>query len=326
MQTHPVSAAPKLLDQLRHQIRRLHYSIRTEDAYVYWVRFFIRFHGVRHPREMGAPEVETFLTFLAVDRKVSASTQNQALSAILFLYRQILKVELPWLDNVVKARQPRHLPVVLTREEVQAVLARLDGTSGLILRLAYGTGMRILETSRLRVKDIDFARYEVLVRDGKGFKDRVTMLPDSLTIALREHLVRVRTLHVRDIEAGFGRVYLPYALERKYPNADRDWAWQYVFPSQRRSVDPRTNKEGRHHTDLKALQRHMRQAVRDSEITKLATPHTLRHSFATHLLEGRYDIRTVQELLGHADVKTTMIYTHVLNRGGRGVVSPLDAR
>ena len=353
MQIPPVSAAPKLLDQLRHQIRRLHYSIRTEDAYVYWVRWFIRFHGLRHPREMGAPEVEAFLTYLAVERKVSASTQNQALSAILFLYREVLKVELPWLDNVVKAKRPQRMPVVLTREEVQAVLVRLDGAAGLILRLAYGTGMRILETARLRVKDIDFARKEVMVRDGKGSKDRVTMLPGSLTLPLREHLLRVQALHARDIEAGFGRVYLPYALARKYPSADRDWAWQYVFPSQRRSIDPRSllphprplsrhkmSGEGRfalpadagsilvrwHHADPQALQRHMRQAVRDSGITKLATPHTLRHSFATHLLEGGYDIRTVQELLGHADVKTTMIYTHVLNKGGRGVISPLDAR
>ena len=329
MQTPPVSQPPKLLDQLRHQIRRLHYSIRTEDAYVYWVRFFIRFHGLRHPREMGAPEVEVFLTHLAVERKVSASTQNQALSAILFLYREILKIELPWLDNVVKAKRPQRMPVVLTREEVQAVLSHLDGTSGLILRLAYGTGMRILETARVRIKDIDFARHEVMVRDGKGFKDRVTMLPESLSLPLREHLVRVRALHARDIEAGFGRVYLPYALERKYPSAASDWVWQYIFPSQRRSVDPRSGKEGRHHADPQALQRqrhHRRQAVRDSGITKLATPHTLRHSFATHLLEGGYDIRTVQELLGHSDVKTTMIYTHVLNKGGRGVVSPLDAR
>ena len=329
MQTPPVSQPPKLLDQLRHQIRRLHYSIRTEDAYVYWVRFFIRFHGLRHPREMGAPEVEVFLTHLAVERKVSASTQNQALSAILFLYREILKIELPWLDNVVKAKRSQRMPVVLTREEVQAVLSHLDGTSGLILRLAYGTGMRILETARVRIKDIDFARHEVMVRDGKGFKDRVTMLPESLSLPLREHLVRVRALHARDIEAGFGRVYLPYALERKYPSAASDWVWQYIFPSQRRSVDPRSGKEGRHHADPQALQRqrhHRRQAVRDSDITKLATPHTLRHSFATHLLEGGYDIRTVQELLGHSDVKTTMIYTHVLNKGGRGVVSPLDAR
>ena len=208
MQTPPVSATPRLLDQLRHQVRRLHYSIRTEDAYVYWVRFFIRFQGLRHPREMGAPEVESFLTHLAVERKVSASTQNQALSAILFLYREVLKLELPWLDNVVKAKRPQRLPVVLTREEVQAVLSHLDGTSGLILRLAYGTGMRILETARLRVKDIDFARNEVMVRDGKGFKDRVTMLPESLSLPLREHLVRVRALHARDLDAGFGRVYL----------------------------------------------------------------------------------------------------------------------
>ncbi len=326
MQTPPVFQPPKLLDQLRHQIRRLHYSIRTEDAYVYWVRFFIRFHGLCHPREMGASEVETFLTHLAVERKVSASTQNQALSGILFLYREVLKIDLPWLDNVVKAKRPQRMPVVLTREEVQAVLSHLDGTSGLILRLAYGTGMRILETVRVRVKDIDFARTEVMVRDGKGFKDRVTMLPVSLTVPLREHLVRVRALHTRDIEMGFGRVYLPFALERKYPSADRDWAWQYVFPSQRRSVDPRSGREGRHHADPQALQRHMRRAVRDSGITKLATPHTLRHSFATHLLEGGYDIRTVQELLGHSDVKTTMIDTHVLNKGGRGGVSPLDAR
>lgn len=258
---------------------------------------------------MGAPEVETFLTYLAVEHKVSASTQNQALSAILFLYRSVLNIELPWLDNVVKAKQPQRLPVVLTRDEVHAVLARLDGSSGLILRLAYGTGMRILETSRLRVKDIDFARHEVMVRDGKGFKDRVTMLPESLSLPLREQLVRVRALHPRDIEVGLGRVYLPYALARKYPSADRDWAWQYIFPSQRRSVDPRNGREGRHHADPKALQRHMRQAVRDSGITKLATPHTLRHSFATHLLDSGYDIRTVQELLGHSDVKTTMIYT-----------------
>ena len=326
MQTPPVSALPKLLDQLRHQIRRLHYSIRTEDAYVYWVRAFIRFHKLRHPRDMGAPEAEAFLTYLAVERKVSASTQNQALSAILFLYRDILKIELPWLDNVVKAKRPQRMPVVLTRAEVQAVLSHLDGTSGLILHLANGTGMRILETARLRVKDIDFARNEVMVRDGKGFKDRVTMLPQLLTMPLREHLVRVRALHTRDIEAGFGRVYLPYALARKYPDANRDWAWQYVFLSQRRSIDPRSGKEGRHHADPQALQRHTRQAVRDSGITKLATPHTLRHSFATHLLEGGYDIRTVQELLGHSDVKTTMIYTHVLNKGGRGVVSPLDTR
>ena len=277
MQTPPVSAAPKLLDQLRHQIRRLHYSIRTEQAYVYWVRWFIRFHGLRHPREMGAPEVEAFLTYLAVERKVSASTQNQALSAILFLYREVLKIELPWLDNVVKAKRPQRMPVVLTREEVQAVLIRLDGISGLILRLAYGTGMRILETTRLRVKDIDFACKEVMVRDGKGFKDRVTMLPESLSLPLHEHLVRVRALHARDLEAGFGRVYLPYALERKYPSAAGDWAWQYIFPSQRRSIDPRSGKEGRHHADPQALQRHMRQAVRDSGITKLATPHTLRH-------------------------------------------------
>jgi len=255
---------------------------------------------------------------------VAAATQNQAKSALLFLYREVLETELPWLDNVERARTPKRLPVVLTREEVQGVLGRLTGTHWLIASLLYGAGLRIMEGLRLRVKDVEFSRREILVRDGKGFKDRVTMLPAALAAPLAEHLERVKALHGRDLAAGRGAVYLPYALERKYPGAARDWAWQYVFPSANLSADPRTGIERRHHLQDQAVQRAMRQAVRDAGVNKPATPHTLRHSFATHLLEGGYDIRTVQELLGHADVSTTMIYTHVLNKGGRGVTSPLD--
>jgi len=273
---------------------------------------------------MGAAEVEAFLTHLAVEGGVAASTQNQAKSALLFLYKEVLGVELPWLDGVASAKAPKRLPVVLTRDEVRAALDRTEGTPGLMLRLIYGTGVRVMECLRLRVKDVDFARREIVVREGKGFKDRVTMLPESLVAPLREHLVRVRALHERDLREGGGEVYLPYALARKYPAAGREWAWQYVFPSARLSVDPRSGAVRRHHADEKSVQRALRQAVRDAGIHKPASPHTLRHSFATHLLEGGQDIRTVQELLGHKDVSTTMIYTHVLNRGARGVVSPLD--
>jgi integron integrase len=318
------SQAPKLLDQVRGKIRLKHYSIRTEQAYVDWIKRFILHFGKRHPRELGAAEVEQFLTHLAVEGNVAASTQNQAKSALLFLYREVLETELPWLDNVERARAPKRLPVVLTRDEVHAVLSRLSGTHWLIASLLYGAGLRIMEALRLRVKDVDFARKEILVRDGKGFKDRVTMLPAALAAPLAAHLERVKALHEQDLAAGRGAVYLPYALERKYPGAARDWAWQYVFPSANLSEDPRTGIERRHHLQDQAVQRAMRQAVRDAGVNKPATPHTLRHSFATHLLEGGYDIRTVQELLGHADVSTTMIYTHVLNRGGRGVTSPLD--
>ena len=316
--------APKLLDQVRGKIRLKHYSIRTEQAYVDWIKRFILHFDKRHPRELGAAEVEAFLTHLAVAGNVAAATQNQAKSALLFLYREVLETELPWLDNVERARAPKRLPVVLTREEVQGVLGRLTGTHWLIASLLYGAGLRIMEALRLRVKDVDFTRKEILVRDGKGFKDRVTMLPAALAAPLAEHLERVKALHGRDLAAGRGAVYLPYALERKYPGAARDWAWQYVFPSANLSADPRTGIERRHHLQDQAVQRAMRQAVRDAGVNKPATPHTLRHSFATHLLEGGYDIRTVQELLGHADVSTTMIYTHVLNKGGRGVTSPLD--
>lgn len=314
----------RLLDQVRGKIRLKHYSIRTEQAYVDWIRRFILHFGKQHPRELGAAEVEAFLTHLAVAGRVAASTQNQAKSALLFLYREVLEAELPWLDNIEQAKAPKRLPVVLTQAEVQALLMRLSGTHWLMASLLYGAGLRLMECLRLRVKDVDLSRKEVLVRDGKGFKDRVTMLPAALVALLRTHLERVRELHQQDLAAGFGAVYLPYALERKYPGAARDWGWQYVFPSARLAVDPRTGETRRHHVQDQALQRAIKQAVRDADLTKPATPHTLRHSFATHLLEGGYDIRTVQELLGHSDVSTTMIYTHVLNTGGRGVVSPLD--
>ena len=315
---------PRLLDQVRDRVRVKHYSIRTEQAYVEWVRRFVVFSGLRHPRELGQTEVGAFLTHLAVAGRVSASTQNQAKSALLFLYKEVLGVELPWLDGIESAKRPARLPVVLTTGEVEAVLALVGGTPGVILRLLYGTGMRIMECLRLRVKDLDFARREILVRDGKGARDRVTVLPDRLALPLREHLVRVKALHAADLAAGVAGVYLPFALARKYPTADREWAWQYVFPSSRLAVDPRAGVERRHHAHETAVQRAMRQALRDAGISKPATPHTLRHSFATHLLDPGYDIRTVQELLGHADVSTTMVYTHVLNRGGRGVASPLD--
>jgi integron integrase len=313
-----------LLDQVRGKIRLKHYSLRTEQAYIDWIRRFILHSGKRHPREMGAAEVEAFLTHLAVVGKVAASTQGQAKSALLFLYREVLEADLPWLNNVEQAKVPKRLPVVLTRGEVRAVLARLRGDHWLVGSLLYGTGMRIMECLHLRVKDVDFERGEILIRDGKGFKDRVTMLPAALSGALGEHLVQVRALHGRDVAAGVGPVYLPYALDRKYPGAGRDWGWQYVFPSERLAVDPRGGFTRRHHVQDQAFQRAMKQAVRDAGLSKPATPHTLRHSFATHLLEGGYDIRTVQELLGHSDVSTTMIYTHVLNRGGRGVISPID--
>jgi len=317
---------PRLLDQVRDRIRLKHYSIRTEDTYVEWIRRFILFHGKRHPREMGPAEVEGFLTHLAVHGRVSASTQNQAKSALLFLYKEVLGEALPWLDNIETAKRPARLPVVLTVEEVRAILAEVDGTGGLVLHLLYGTGMRILECLRLRVKDVSFPRREIIIREGKGFKDRITMLPASLVAPMETHLNRVERLHISDLAEGNGEVYLPYALERKYPKAAREWGWQYVFPSIKRSVDPRSGAIRRHHADEQNIQRVMRRAVRAARINKPATPHTLRHSFATHLLEAGYDIRTVQELLGHSDVSTTMIYTHVLNRVGRGVLSPLDAR
>jgi len=315
---------PRLLDQVRGRLRFKHYSLRTEQAYLEWIKRFIVHSGKRHPLDMGAEQVAAFLTHLAVAGRVAASTQNQAKSALLFLYKEVLGVELPWLTRVEPAKAPKRLPVVLTRAEVQAVLGRLAGTHRLIGNLLYGTGLRIMECLRLRVQDVDFEGNEIMVRDGKGAKDRVTMLPDAVAAPLRAHLERVRALHERDRAAGVGPVYLPYALDRKYPGAGREWCWQYVFPSASLARDPRTGDWRRHHLQDQAFQRAMRQAVLDAGLTKPATPHTLRHSFATHLLEGGYDIRTVQELLGHSDVSTTMIYTHVLNRGGRAVISPID--
>ncbi len=315
---------PKLLDQVRDKIRVKHYSIRTETQYIQWIKRFIFFHGKRHPRDLGAAEVEAFLSHLATEGNVSASTQNQALSALLFLYREVLGIVLPWMDTMVRAKKPQRLPVVLNRSEVALVLERMDGGYGLMARLLYGTGMRLMECCRLRVKDIDFGQREILIRDGKGAKDRVTMLPATLVQVLQQHLAKRRRLYEDDLAKGMAEVYLPDALALKYPGAPNEWAWQYVFPSGSYSVDPRSGRERRHHIDEKLLQRAMKRAVTASGIVKLATPHTLRHSFATHLLEGGYDIRTVQELLGHSDVSTTMIYTHVLNKGGRGVVSPLD--
>jgi integron integrase len=317
-------STPKFLDQVRDRLRVLHYSLRTESAYVDWVRRFILFHGKRHPREMGAGEVEAFLTHLAVERKVSASTQNQAKAALLFLYKQVLGCDLPWLDAVVQAKAGTHLPVVLSVAEVRRLLERIEGDSSLIARLLYGTGMRLLEGLRLRVKDLDFDTLEIVVRQGKGGKDRVTMLPEALVLPLRKHLEKVRALHERDLAEGFGAVLLPDAYAAKAPHAAREWGWQWVFPSPVRSTDPRSTAVRRHHIYPESVQRAVREAARALGLAKPATPHTLRHSFATHLLLSGYDIRTVQELLGHKDVETTMIYTHVLNRGGLGVTSPLD--
>ncbi len=323
----PASGAtppPKLLDSLRHAIRLRHYSIRTEDTYVDWVRRLILFHNKRHPNELGAAEVTAFLTHLAVDRGVAPSTQNQAKSAILFLYRVVLNAQLPWLDEIVAAHDRRRLPVVLTSGEVRGLLHELSGTTGLVASLLYGTGMRLLEVLRLRAKDVGFERREILVRDGKGGKDRVTVLPENLILPLQQQMSRTRALHDRDIAAGFGQVWLPDALSVKYQSAPRAWGWQWVFPSAVRSADPRDGSIRRHHLNEATVQKAVAGAARRAGIVKPCSPHVLRHSFATHMLQAGYDIRTVQELLGHSDVSTTMIYTHVMNRGGRGVRSPLD--
>jgi len=314
----------KLMSQMSAALRSRHYSRRTEQAYCLWVRRFIRFHGIRHPADMAEPEINAFVTHLAVDGHVSASTQTQALSALLFLYRHVIGREVGELTDLVRARKSRRLPVVLTRDEVKAVLSQLDGGTWLMASLMYGSGLRLMECLRLRVLDVELTRGEIVVRDGKGGKDRVTMLPNSLTQALGAQLRSTRAVHERDLADGWGRVALPDALARKYPNAPADWRWQWVFPQQRRWKNLQTGEQGRHHVHESIIQRAMKEAVGSAGIVKLATCHTLRHSFATHLLEAGYDIRTIQELLGHKDVRTTMIYTHVLNRGGQGVRSPID--
>ena len=314
-----------LLQEVQFRIRARHMSLRTEKTYLHWIRRFVRHHHRRHPREMGAPEIEEFLTALAVKNRVSASTQNQALAAILFLYRDVLDIRLPWLTEVVRAKRPQRLPVVLTRTEVQRVLSRISGTEWLVVSLLYGTGMRLGECMQLRVKDIDLPRREVLIRDAKGQKDRVTMLPESLVAHVTSQLSHSRSLFDRDRREGKPGVSLPFALSRKYPDAPVSWPWFWVFPAGSFCIDPDSRQLVRHHLYPQNVQRAVKLAIRAAGIAKPASTHTFRHSFATHLLEDGYDIRTVQELLGHADVKTTMIYTHVLNRGGRGVRSPLDA-
>ncbi|MCX7033044.1 MAG: integron integrase [Arenimonas sp.] len=313
------------MDEVRGKLRANHYSIRTETAYVGWILRFIRANQLRHPREMGGPEVETFLTHLAVRGNVAASTQNQALSALLFLYRKVLGVDLPWMENVVRAKRPRRLPTVLSAGEVRVLLELMPARPRLLASLLYGTGMRLMEGLRLRVKDVDFARREIMVRDGKGGKDRRTMLPASLEPGLREALAHALRLHAADLADGHGRVWLPHALARKYPNAAAEPAWQYLFPADALSVDPRDGTTRRHHVGEEALSRHIKQATLRARIGKPVSAHTLRHSFATHLLESGYDIRTVQALLGHKDLATTQIYTHVLGRGAGAVRSPLDA-
>ena len=315
---------PRLLPALRDRIRFRHYSLRTERAYLQWTRRFIRFHELRHPKDLGPKEVVAFLASLAKDRGVSASTQNQALAALLFLYKEVLEIELPWLDDIPKAKRPRRLPAVLTREEAQKLLSLMTGTHALMARLLYGTGMRLAECLQLRVKDVELTRREIVIREGKGGKDRMTMLPATLVEPIREHLARVRALYDRDRERELPGVELPWAYARKNPSAASSWPWYWVFPQASLSVDPRSGIRRRHHAFEQTLQRAVKRAVLQARIAKPVSTHTLRHSFATHLMEAGYDIRTVQELLGHKDVSTTMIYTHVLNRGGRGVVSPLD--
>jgi len=317
-------SSPKLLDQVRELMRREHYSIRTEQTYVNWIKRFILFHNKRHPQQMGRPEIEAFLTDLVVNKNVAAATQNQAFNALLFLYRRVLKQEIEGI-NAVRSKKNMRLPVVMTKTEVVEVLTALSSPYQLVGKILYGSGLRLIESVRLRVQDLDFAQYQLMVRDGKGGKDRRTILPDSLQEPLQEHLKRVKLIHQQDLDGGYGRVYLPYALERKYPNANCDWRWQYVFPAPHLSTDPRTGVIRRHHLGERSVQKAIEKAVKLAGLNKRVTSHSFRHSFATHLLEDGYDIRTVQELLGHKSVETTMIYTHVLNRGGRAVRSPLDS-
>jgi len=321
---HAGAPPPKLLDQVRDAIRTRHYSYRTEEAYVHWIRRFILFHGKRHPTEMGAAEVSAFLSSLATDAHVSASTQNQALAALLFLYRAVLAQDFGWLNDMVHAKRTPRLPVVLTREAVKAILGALRGREWLMVMLLYGAGLRLRECLSLRVKDSDFGRNEIMVREGKGGKDRHTMLPAAAREPLRAHVAAQQAAHADWLRQGVAAVHLPDALARKYPNASTEWAWQWVFPASDLCLHPRTGTRARFHLHESVLQRSVRAAVRRARIAKHVGCHTFRHSFATDLLRDGYDIRTVQELLGHADVRTTMIYTHVLNRGGYGVLSPAD--
>jgi len=320
----PAPKAPRLLERVRDAVRRRHYSHRTEETYAHWIKRFIYFSGKRHPAGMGAEEVTAFLNHLSRERRVAAATQNQALSALLFLYREVLGTPLPWLEELDRAKRPVRVPTVLTKDEVTRLLARMRGSKWLMANLLYGSGLRLRECLKLRVKDIDFGYGQIVVRDGKGAKDRVTMLPAALAQPLKLHLERVRKLHDRDLARGHGDVELPDALARKYPRAPWEWGWKFVFPSHKLSVDPRTGAIRRHHVYENFLIRGVKEAARAAGIAKHVSCHTLRHSFATHLLQGGQDIRTVQELLGHASVETTMIYTHVTNKGGRGVTSPLD--
>ncbi|MEM8502245.1 MAG: integron integrase [Cyanobacteria bacterium P01_D01_bin.1] len=315
---------PSILDQVRKTIRLKHFSLSAEKSYVYYIRDYILFHDKRHSKDMGAPEIRAYLSHLASVRHVAASTQTVALSALLFLYRQVLGMELPYIDNIERAKRPQRLPVVFTRTEVMQILTNLDGINHLVVSLLYGTGMRLIEGLRLRVKDIDFEYRQITVRDGKGKKDRHTLLPESVIQRLQHQLKKSKHLHEQDLAIGYGTVELPYALARKYPNVHREWKWQFVFPSWKRSLDPRFKVVRRHHLYEQSVQRDAKIAIRKAEVTKNGGYHAVRHSFATHFLEDGYDIRTLQELLGHKDVKTTMIYTHVLHRGGRGVRSPLD--
>jgi integron integrase len=314
----------KLMEQVQDAIRLKHYSYQTEKTYVYWIRRYIFFHDKKHPKEMGSAEIESFLTDLAVNQKVAASTQNQALHAVLFLYKDVLKQDLDLKVDAVRAKKSKYLPTVLTKEEVVTIINKLSGVHKLLIKLLYGTGLRLTEGLSLRVKDIDFDQNQITVRDTKGNESRVTMLPESIAEELKMHLQGVKLLHLQDLEKGYGSVYLPFALERKYVRAKYEWIWQFVFPSGSISKDPRSSEVRRHHLHESGLQKALKQAVRQAGVQKKVGCHTFRHSFATHLLQNGYDIRTVQELLGHKDVKTTMIYTHVLNRGGKGVRSPLD--
>lgn len=324
METNPKPKEKKLLDQVSDAIRAKHYSLRTEKTYIDWIRRFILHHNKKHPREMGVPEVQDFIIHLATKNNISASTQNQALSAVTFLYRHVLQKELQFPTDTIRPSRSKPLPVVLTAEEARAIINNMTGTPKLMAKILYGSGLRLMECLRLRVKDIDFGNRQIIVREGKGEKDRFTILPDSITEDLQYHLLIAKAIHEKDLKEGFGETSLSYALAEKYKSASKEWMWQYVFPASGRSVDPISKKEKRHHLDPGVLQKAIKKAAEQTKINKPVSPHTFRHSFATHLLQNGYDIRTVQELLGHKDVKTTMIYTHVLQRGGLAVKSPLD--